>query len=90
MNKDQFTSFIADNNEITKTEAAKIVNIFTESVARALSKKEPVALTGFGTFDITHTKQREGRNPSTGQPMVIKASNRPTFKAGKTLKDRVK
>lgn len=89
MNKEEFSNLISETQDIPKSEANKIINIFTDSVAKALSQKQPINLIGFGTFDILHTKAREGRNPSTGQPIQIKASNRPTFKAGKKLKDAV-
>jgi len=47
------------------------------------------AMIGFGTFSVTRSKARKGRNPATGEAIKIKASNTPRFKAGKTLKDYV-
>ena len=46
-------------------------------------------LVGFGTFSVAKRKASTGRNPQTGEPMQIKASNQPKFKAGKGLKDAV-
>ena len=46
-------------------------------------------LRGFGAFSIKKRDPRTGRNPRTGEPMKIKASNQPKFKAGKGLKDAV-
>jgi DNA-binding protein HU-beta len=48
-----------------------------------------VRLVGFGTFAVAKRKASTGRNPRTGEPMTIKASNQPKFKAGKALKDAV-
>jgi DNA-binding protein HU-beta len=47
-------------------------------------------LTGFGTFSVRERPARTGHNPKTGEPMEIKASKAPVFKAGKTLKDAIK
>jgi nucleoid DNA-binding protein len=48
-----------------------------------------IQLVGFGSFEPKHIPERTGRNPQTGATMKIKASVRPTFKAGKALKDAV-
>ena len=53
-----------------------------------LSKKDAeAALKAF--IDVAERAAREGRNPATGESMVIKASKAPKFKAGKALKDLV-
>ena len=44
---------------------------------------------GFGTFEVTERKAREGRNLQTGEPMTIAASKAPKFRPGKALKDMV-
>ncbi len=46
-------------------------------------------MVGFGTFSVVHRKASMGRNPRTGEPIQIKASNQPKFKAGKALKATV-
>ena len=56
---------------------------------KALSGGDEVRLVGFGTFSVAKRKASTGRNPRTGEPMTIKASNQPKFKAGKGLKDAV-
>jgi hypothetical protein len=43
---------------------------------------------GFGTFKLTHRKARKGRNPKTGEEIQIKASNTPSFSAGKAFKEK--
>ena len=48
-----------------------------------------VQIVGFGTFEVKERAEREGRNPATGQAMVIPATKTPKFKAGKALKDAV-
>ena len=65
------------------------VSMRISSTARSLSKGYEVRLVGFGTFSISKRKASTGRNPRTGEPMTIKASTQPKFKAGKGLKDAV-
>jgi len=48
-----------------------------------------VAINGFGTFKLSHRAARKGRNPQTGEPLDIKASNSPSFTASKTFKEKV-
>jgi nucleoid DNA-binding protein len=48
-----------------------------------------VQLVGFGTFEVRERAGRTGRNPRTGEEIVIDAAKVPAFKAGKALKDAV-
>ena len=59
------------------------------TIADALAGGETVAITGFGTFSIKSRPARQGRNPRTGENITIAASNRPSFKAGKTLRETI-
>ena len=87
MNKSEFVSFIASRCDCTQTEANNIINTFTSSVLEALKSEQSVNLVGFGAFAVVNRPERQGRNPKTGVPMMIRAYNQPTFKAGKGLKD---
>ena len=89
MNKTELVAAIADQAEISKKDAEKAVQAFTEVVAAELKKGGKVQLVGFGTFEVVERAAREGRNPQTGKAMKIKASKAPKFKAGKALKDSI-
>ena len=90
MNKTELVAAIADQTGLSKKDAEKALNAFTDTVKKELKKKDgKVQLVGFGTFDVTKRAAREGRNPQTGAKMKIKASKAPRFKAGKALKDAV-
>ncbi len=90
MNKTTLISYIAEKNDMTKVDAEKILDSFMEAVTKTLKKGDQVALTGFGTFSITHRKARTARNPRTGEAIKVKATKAPKFKAGKKLKEAVK
>ncbi len=87
MNKSEFVSFIAGNENITKVEADKIIELFTRNVTKALSDNQEVQLIGFGNFSVSSIAARDGRNPQTGATIKIPARKQPKFKAGQKLKD---
>ena len=89
MNKQDLISSVADQGGLTKADAGKAVEAVVEAIASALKGGDDVRLVGFGTFSVSHRKASTGRNPRTGEALVIKASSQPKFKAGKALKDAV-
>lgn len=89
MNKQELISSVADSSGLSKADAGKATEAVFDTITESLGKGEEVRLVGFGTFSTTHRKASTGRNPRTGEPMQIKASTLPKFKAGKGLKDAV-
>jgi DNA-binding protein HU-beta len=61
----------------------------TFAITESLVNGEPVALLGFGTFEVRDRAARTGRNPRTGETIQIAATKNPAFKAGKALKEAV-
>jgi len=90
MNKTELIAVIADQAEVTQAMAEKVVNTFVDVVKDTLAKEEKVVVTGFGTFEVRHRVARRGKNPRTGEEIIVPAQNTPAFKAGKLLKDAVK
>ncbi|RDE05161.1 HU family DNA-binding protein [Sphingomonas aracearum] len=89
MNKQELIGAVADTAGIAKGDAVKAVEAVFDTISAALKKGDEVRLVGFGTFTVSKRKASTGRNPRTGEPMTIKASSQPKFKAGKGLKDSV-
>ena len=89
MNKNDLISAVAESSGLTKGDATKSVEAVFEAISGALKSGDEVRLVGFGTFSVAKRKASTGRNPRTGEPMTIKASSQPKFKAGKGLKDAV-
>ena len=89
MNKNDLIGAVADASGLSRSEAVKAVESVFDTITAALSKGDEVRLVGFGTFTVAKRKASTGRNPRTGEPMNIKASSQPKFKAGKGLKDAV-
>jgi len=90
MTKAELVGKMAKDAGISKLAASAALNSFMDNVTKALKKKDgKVTLVGFGTFSKVRRKARKGRNPQTGEPIKIKATNVVKFKAGKQLKDAV-
>ena len=75
---------------LSKTDGRDLVDLFMEELAASLAAGERVKLSGFGNFDLRDKKERPGRNPKTGETIPIPARSVVTFRAGNTLKARVK
>ncbi len=73
----------------TKKEAQAVVDCVLDTITKALKNMDQVTLVGFGTFKVKNRKARTGRNPKTGEEIVVKAANVPKFVASKALKDLV-
>jgi|TARA_B100000678_G_scaffold284249_1_gene285570 DNA-binding protein HU-beta len=89
MNKNELIGAVAESCGLSKSDASNAVEGVFDSIQKALANGDEVRLVGFGTFSVAKRKASTGRNPRTGEPMEIKASNQPKFKAGKGLKDAV-
>ena len=87
MRKPELAAAIAEKADLTKDQANRVLNAVLEEITGALNRKDSVTLVGFGTFVQRHRGARTGKNPQTGQPVKIKASNTVAFKPGKSLKD---
>ena len=89
MNKTELIAAVAEQADISKKDAEKVLKAFVDVVTEEMKKGEKVQLVGFGTFEVSERAAREGRNPQTGKTMKIEACKAPKFKAGKALKDAV-
>lgn len=87
MNKTELITLMSEKAQISKKDAGLALDAFMEVVKEELKKGEKVQLVGFGTFEVTERAERMGRNPQTGEEMLIKASKSPKFKTGKAFKD---
>ena len=72
-----------------KTKQVKPLNALIDVITKALKEEDTVSLVGFGTFLQRSRAARTGKNPQTGEPIQIAASNTVAFKPGKALKSAV-
>jgi DNA-binding protein HU-alpha len=89
MRKPDLAAYIADKADLPTSQANDVLSAILDQITMSLSRKESVTLIGFGTFEVRHRNARTGKNPQTGAPIEIAASNTVGFKAGKALKESV-
>ena len=89
MNKLELILALKEDAGVSKAEAAKIVQIFFDSMADALARDERVEVRGLCSFFVKHYQSYVGRNPKTGEKVMIKPKKLPFFKSGKELRERV-
>ena len=89
MHKLELIQALMKNNGLSKSEAAKIVNLFFNEMADALAKGDRVEIRGLCSFYVKKYKAYAGRNPRTGESVKVAPKKLPFFKCGLELKDRV-
>ncbi len=89
MNKTELIEVVSSKAEITKAEAANVINATFDAINEGLVSDGKVVLVGFGTFEVRTRSARVGRNPRTNEQIKIAASRVPAFKPGKAMKESV-
>ncbi|MDX2242385.1 MAG: HU family DNA-binding protein [Leptolyngbyaceae cyanobacterium bins.302] len=89
MNKGELVDQISQKAGVTKKDADVILTAILDAIVESVAEGNKVTLVGFGTFEPRERQAREGRNPSTGQPIKIPATIVPAFSAGKLFKEKV-
>ena len=74
---------------LSKRDAKDMVEVFFEEIRETLESGEQVKLSGFGNFDLRVKSERPGRNPKTGESVLLPGKHVPHFKPGKELRERV-
>ena len=89
LTKADIVESIAEQNGLPKTKSSEIVETLLEIIKKSLESGEDVLISGFGKFCVKKKKQRRGRNPATGEDMMLRPRKIVTFKWSAKLKDKV-
>ena len=89
MTKSELIESIAGRASLTKARAEQAVNCVFDAMTEALHKGEGIEIRGFGSFTVRPYKPYSGRNPRTGQAVLVPAKRLPFFKVGKELRELV-
>lgn len=89
MTKKEFTKVLSDK-VADKEDMAVIVDSFLDTIKGVLASGDKISFNGFGTFEVVERNSREGRNPRTGETMLISAYKTPKFKPSPALKELVR
>ncbi|HZP42222.1 MAG TPA: integration host factor subunit alpha [Candidatus Binatia bacterium] len=86
MTKADIVERIYEKVGFSKKEATEVVEAIFELVKKRLERGEKVKISGFGNFVVNEKRPRKGRNPQTGEEIVISGRRVLTFKASQVLK----
>jgi len=90
LTKADLISKIHNSHNLSRTRAGEVVEAFLEISKKCLTEGDDLLLSGFGKFRVKDKKSRRGRNPKTGEEMVLEARRVITFHPSGHLRDRVK
>ncbi len=88
--KNDLIGNVAGTAELTKENAKKVINAVLEGIFSILKQSGKLQLVNFGTFTVKKTKERQGINPKTQEPITIPAGYRMGFKVSNSWKERMK
>ena len=89
MNKGELIKEVVARIGGTEKKTAAVLDAILETITTAVADGDKVVLVGFGTFEQRERQERQGRNPKTGEAMIIPATTYPMFSAGKHFRDAV-
>ncbi len=90
MTKADLISKVVEKTGVKKSVAETAINAVFDALAESLVKGERTAIPGFGVFSVKERKPRKGRNPKTGEEILIPERKVVVFTASKTLVNAIK
>ena len=89
MNKREFIENISESHQITQTAARKALDTLLSTMMETMKQGEKITISGFGSFKVVAKAAQKGRNPQTGQTIIIPARKVVKFKPARKLTERV-
>ena len=89
LTKAKIVEAIQSQNSITKKESSELVESVINIIKNTLEDGDDVMISGFGKFCVKQKKARRGRNPATGQELMLDPRKVVTFKCSGKLRDRI-
>ena len=89
LTKAQIIEEIRHRNEFTRIQSIEAVETLLEIIKSTLESREDVLISGFGRFCVREKRERKGRNPATGDSMMLRPRRVVTFRCSGKLRDRI-
>jgi integration host factor subunit alpha len=89
LTKADLIEIIYENNGFTKNKSTEIIETIIELIKQSLESGEDVLISGFGKFCVNEKKERKGRNPATGETMMLESRRVVTFKCSGKLREKI-
>jgi integration host factor subunit alpha len=80
---------LAEQNGYPNKRSFDTIETLLKVIKRTLESGEDVMISGFGKFHVKEKKQRRGRNPSTGEDMMLEPRKVVTFRCSRQLRDKI-
>jgi integration host factor subunit alpha len=69
--------------------STQLVESFLEIIKKSLENGEDILISGFGKFSVKEKNERKGRNPQTGEDLILKSRRVVTFRCSESLRDKI-
>jgi len=89
LTKARIVEAVVETNGYTQQKAHEAIEILLELIKRSLESGEDVLISGFGKFCVKNKKKRKGRNPATGEDMMLRPRQVVTFKCSWKLREKI-
>ena len=89
LTKAKIIDAVAESNGYTRTKSIETVETVLELIKRFLESGEDVLISGFGKFSVKQKAKRKGRNPATGDDMILEPRRVVTFKSSGKLREKL-
>ena len=89
LTKAKMVEIIAERNGFTKNKSIEVVGNLIEIIKHTLENDEDVLVSGFGKFCVKNKGPRRGRNPATGNDLILSARKVVSFKCSGKLRDKI-
>ena len=87
--KAKIVEAVAEQTGYPKKQSSEMIETLLEIIKRTLESGEDVMISGFGKFCVKEKKQRKGRNPATGEDMMLEPRKVVTFRCSRQLRDKI-
>ena len=89
LNKAHIVDSVCNRLDISKYKSIQVVESLLEIIKRTLESGEDVLISGFGKFCVNNKSERKGRNPQTGEDMMMRPRRVVTFRCSGVLRKRI-
>lgn len=89
LTKSEIVDAIIEKTLLPRNQASQVIEQLLEIMKKTLQSGEDVMISGFGKFSVKSKRERKGRNPSTGESMMLRPRKVVTFKSSKKLTDKL-
>jgi integration host factor subunit alpha len=89
LTKSQIVDAVVEQNGFPKNKSLELVESLIEIIKATLESGDDVLISGFGKFRVKNKRRRKGRNPATGEDMMLDARKVVVFKCSGVLRERV-